>query len=243
MKTVKIILLITCFFVNSLAAVEITVVGNTWSPYVDENLPKKGMAAEIVTTALDKAGYQTTFRIDSWPRALEGAGVGVYDVIGTIWRTDKRANDLTFSKPYLVNEIRFIKRKEDKISFNRLEDLEGSIIGIVKDYAYDNKFLASKKFVKVANNHVIQNLLSLKNREIDLTLGDHRTLVFDLRKYLGQHEKEFELLPKSLSKRGLRIAVSKNHANHQVIVTAFDKAVIDMKKDGSLDAILKKYDN
>ena len=83
-----------------------------WPPYADAGLPGQGLAVEIVTTALQRAGYTTYMRIDSLDRILEGGALGVYDVFATPWYSDARNKYLDYSEPYLQSYIRFIKRKE-----------------------------------------------------------------------------------------------------------------------------------
>ena len=51
---------------------------------------------------------------------------GVYDVVGSIWRTEKRAQNFLFSVPYLHHEIKFIKLRSSRdIQFDTLDDLDG----------------------------------------------------------------------------------------------------------------------
>ena len=52
-------------------ATELNVVhSGKWPPYADAGLPGQGLAVELVTTALKKAGYETFMRIDSLDRIL-----------------------------------------------------------------------------------------------------------------------------------------------------------------------------
>ena len=49
------------------------------------------------------------------------------------------------------------------------------------------------------------------------------------------------VLPRSWVERGLRIAVSKKNPQHRQIVEAFDRAIEDMRQDGSYFAILAQF--
>jgi hypothetical protein len=42
-----------------------------WPPYADANLPEQGLGVDLVTTALQRAGYETFLNIDSLDRILE----------------------------------------------------------------------------------------------------------------------------------------------------------------------------
>ncbi|UCE90415.1 MAG: amino acid ABC transporter substrate-binding protein [Pseudomonadota bacterium] len=223
-------------------AAELKVATSTWPPYVDKNLEKNGLAVHIAMTALERAGHTPVLKIESWPRTLQGVNVGVYDVIAAAWYSDERAQAFTFSKPYLVNQIKFIKRKGAPIQFNSLADLKGRTIGIVQNYAYGAEFDQASGLIKIATNHVIQNLLRLSQGQIDLTLDDERVLHHELKQYMSQTADQFEILPKPLSENGLHIAVSKKNPAHKEIAAAFEKAIDKMKADGTYKAIIDLHD-
>ena len=241
MKILIIVNLLGVYFLSFSAFAELRVVVNTWPPYVDENLPNNGLAMDIVETAFAKTGRSVSIHVESWPRVLEGVGIGVFDVAGAVWHTDKRAQELEFSKAYLNNQIKFMKRKDEPIKYERLSDLQGLVIGIVQDFAYEESFLDAKNLVKVPQNHILQNLLKLVQGEIDLTVGDERALKFQLGRYMKGGLKNLDVLPKPLSVRGLCIAVSKKNPQHKLIVTSFNKAIAEMKRDGSYDRIVAQH--
>ena len=221
----------------------LTVVAKEEPPYIGNELPGQGLSMEIVQTALERAGYKTSFVFESWPRAYEGGLIGIYDVIGSIWKTDQREKDFVFSQPYLVHEIKFIKNKSSQeLVFNNLDDLNGLIIGTLKGYAYNDEFLRSTKIMRMQQNHLLQNLLLLTQDKIDMTLGEVRKIRFELNKYMKGSIDKLQILPKPLISRGAHIAVSKSNPRHQEIIDRFNKALQDMKADGSYLRIIKKHD-
>ncbi len=226
---------------NALAR-ELVVGGSPWPPYDGEDLPQKGMAMAIISTALERAGYRLSYVFDTWPRVLEGARLGVYDVLPAVWYTRDRARDLAFSKPYLASDVRFIKRKDRNIEFNNLTDLQGLMIGIVKDYGYGDEFAQAPGLIRVNANYIVQNLLKVAQRQVDLTLGDERTLTYALTLYMPESVKDLEFLPKPLEHRDLHIAVSKATADYPSIVSDFDKAIAAMKADGSYQKLVSDYE-
>jgi polar amino acid transport system substrate-binding protein len=222
----------------------LSVVVKEEAPYIGNDLPEQGLSIKIINTAFERAGYKTNFVFETWPRTYEGGLIGIYDVIGSIWHTDEREKDFVFSEAYLFHEIKFIKRKADTyIKFNNLNDLEGLIIGTLKNYAYREDFTGSKKFIKLQQNHLIQNLLFLTQDKIDMTLGDIRKVRYEINKYMKSSMKDLEFLPNVLIKRGVHIAVSKSNPNHKEIIAKFNKALKSMKSDGTYDDILKKYND
>ena len=229
------------FVTFNILAEPLGIVGSSWSPYIDKNHQFKGMAMEIVTIALQRRGYQTRTSIETWPRALEGVEIGVYDVVAAIWKTAEREKNLLFSQPYLINQIKFIKMKDTDVQYRTLQDLKGLIIGTVRNYAYDKDFLETQDLIKIPQNHIIQNLLKLTQGEIDLTLGDEMAIRYEINQYMKGNEEQLEFLNKPLSKRKLRIAVSKNNHVAKTIVDDFNQAITKMKSDGTLAKIINKY--
>ena len=212
-----------------------------WPPYSDAGLPGQGLAVDIVTTALHRAGYTTFMRIDSLDRILQGGELGVYDVFATPWYSDARNQYLQFSKPYLESTIRFIKKKGTKFEFDSLSDLRGDMIGTVQDYAYDQDFNDDRNLIKISERNLIQNLLKLQQGRIDLTLDDELVLMYEINLYMPNSMSEFELLNKPLAVRGIHIGVSRENPDHEKIVADFNKAIAEMKKDGSFDKIIAKH--
>ena len=241
MKKLLPLLLLTSLYSNLAAAGNLAAVVNTWPPYVERNLPGNGLAMQLVSTALQRKGYQVSVDIVSWPRALEGIEVGLFDLVGAIWKTPERGKIVLFSEPYLLNQIKFIKKKSLHLNYQNLDDLKGYLIGVVKNYAYDEQFVNSKKLIKLPQNHIIQNLQKLANGDIDLTLGDERAIRYEINQYMPRRIEEFDFLVKPLSSRGLRIGVSKQNPNAEKIIADFNQAIKEMRVDGSLVAIIKNY--
>lgn len=222
-------------------AEQLRMVADHWPPYVDEGLPGRGLAIDLVTTAFSRAGYDTRLTQDNWSRALEGARIGVYDIVANIWYTDDRARDLDYSEPYLANDIRLIKRKGSDIRYDRLDDLKGLLIGVVKGYAYPKDFASASQVMKISNDAILEALGELVKGQYDLVIGDRREIDFTLGKFLPNESKNLEYLPKSVGQNKLHIAVSKTNPRHKKIVGDFDRALHAMKKDGSYQRILAAH--
>jgi polar amino acid transport system substrate-binding protein len=216
-------------------------IGSLWSPYVDPNRPNGGLASELVSSALRKAGYEVEASLETWPRAYRGAAVGIYDVVVAVWRTPAREQELLFSEPYLMNEIIFLGRAGGNVRFERLEDLVGKKIGIVRDYAYGGGFDDHPRLNRVVNNHLVQNLLLLREGKLDLVVDDQWAIMYQLSYFMPSAMAHFEVLPRPLIRRGLRIGVSRQNPQHEKIVADFDQAMRQMDEDGTYEQILDKH--
>lgn len=221
----------------------LTVVAKEEAPYVGNELPEQGLSMDIVKTALQRAGYKPELVFENWPRAYEGGKIGVYDVVGSIWKTAAREKDLAFSHPYLFHEVKFIKKKSrEDIKYSNLSDLQGLIVGTLKGYAYGDAFLNSRGIMRFPNNYLLQNLLLLSQEKLDLTLGEVRKIRYELKTFMSGNVDQFEFLQTPLFSRGTHIAVSKSNPKHKEIIANFNKAFDAMRQDGTYEKILKKHD-
>jgi len=235
------LLILLNLFMQTCSAQAIKIVSSQWAPYVDDSLPEKGLAVELVNKALQRKGYQPSLYIYNWRRALEGVEIGVFDATCAIWKTPERERNLVYSEPYLTNTISFIKRKNTPIEYHSLADLQGLLIGVVRDYAYDENFNKSRGLIKIPENFIVQNLQKLNNGTIDLTLGDERAINYMLEKFLPAHINSFEFIKPALTSKKLYLAVSRSNKTAQKIIEDFNQAINEMRQDGSYDQIVSKY--
>ena len=210
-----------------------------WPPYVDANIQKNGFAVVLVTEALKRAGYSASMAIEPWPRALEATQNGDYDVNCTLWYTEDRASTLSFSEPYIENPIIFIKRSESDFEFRSRSDLSGLKVGIVHDYAYREQAYDTTGIEVVEADSVRENIRRLLAGDIDLVVADGRVALHEANQLLAA--KNITVMRQPLSTRGLRIAVSKSHADHREIIARFEEAIAGMKNDGTFNTILATY--
>ncbi|MCU0734342.1 MAG: transporter substrate-binding domain-containing protein [Methylotetracoccus sp.] len=212
-----------------------------WPPYVETTAPNGGIAIELVRTALERIDYDIALVDEPWSRTLEGASIGVYDALATAWYSDQRGTTFLFSKPYLVNQIKFIKRKGSPFQFRTMDDLKGQVIGIVKDYAYDDRFDNARGLTRFVNNHVLENLLLMLQGQVDVTLDDEVVLQYEIAKYMANSRDQFEILSKPFATRGLCFAMNRQHPKAKEIIKAFDAEIAEMRTDGTYDRIMAKH--
>jgi len=238
----KNLITLVLLLVLSAQASALSIVVKEEAPYIGRQLLNQGLSIEIVNAVFQRAGIKPSIVFETWPRAYEGGVIGIYDVIGSIWKTKAREKDLVFSQAYLFHELKFIKRKADtNILFKQLSDLNGLIVGVLKDYSYRDDFNQSRKILKLPQNHLIQNLIFLNERKVDITLGDIRKINYEINSYMRSNTN-LQILPQALAKKGVHIAVSRSNPKHIEIINSFNQALQSIKEDGTYDAILKKHD-
>jgi polar amino acid transport system substrate-binding protein len=83
--------------------------------------------------------------------------------------------------------------------------------------------------------------LKLTQGRIDLTLDDSRVLEYEINQFMPNRRNDLVFLSKPLAVQGVRIGVSRQNPDHEKIVAAFNKAMEEMKKDGTYQKIIDKH--
>lgn len=245
MRLVKIAVLLSLIiyqvFAHAEQATELRVTASPWSPYVSRDLPGHGIAVSIVTTVLKRAGYKPSFALKQWPKDLEATRLGEYDVIASIWFTDDRAKDLVFSEPFFENRIKLLVRTDSDIRLSRPEALKGYRVGVVEDYAYTQGAYRdlSAQIVKYAM--LEENLQGLLAGNIDISVSDEQVALYTLNNKIPGGIRQIRFARDPLTTRKLHMAVSRRHAHAERIVSDFNKALQQMKDDGSYMDMLHQF--
>jgi polar amino acid transport system substrate-binding protein len=239
------VLVLGLLFHSTLATAQkpVRLLANISPPYADEKLPDKGLALELVNHVFTRAGYSPEFGFDSWSRAMEGVSIGLYDALATAWYTKERSEEFIFSKPYLSSSLILVKLREDPRNYYALEHLEGRRLGVRTDYAYGIDFDAIPGLKLVEENHVIQNLLRLLNRSVDVVIGDQRTMALQMHEYLGKEVHKFQVIDIKLPGRDRHVAATRASDGQEKMIADFNRALAEVRKDGSHAAIIAKWDN
>ena len=223
------------------AAQKLRLVFDIWPPFTDDTLVNGGLATDIVTTALARAGYASGYEQVPWARALLGVGEGRYDVLVNAWYNEDRTKMGQFSGEYLVNRIRFLKRKDTPLEYSSLEQLHTYPVAVVRGYAYSQAFDADTALQKVPVHNFAMGVRMLAADRVKLTLEDEYVARYYLARESSKVRSAVEFLPKPLSENSLHILVSLKNPQHAQIVAGFDRAIAAMKADGSYDKLLRQH--
>ncbi len=219
----------------------VKMITNHWPPYIDQQLPEQGLAVELATHIFGRAGYLVENTVESWPRAMEGVRIGLYDVLGAAWRNDARDQEFIYSEPYLINELIVVKRRKMEGRFYSIGALENGRIGLSEDYAYGVDFTEIPGVKIVYENHIIQNLVNLLDDKVDFVVGDRREIALQLEEYLKDRRHEVDVVSISLPPRALYVAGSRTSERPAHLIKEFNAALLEVKRDGSYQKIINKW--
>lgn len=222
-------------------AQKLRLVADSWPPFTDSTLVNGGLATDIVSTALARAGYASDFEQVPWARAMLGISEGRYDVLVNAWYSEERTHVGQFSAEYLINRVRFIKRKDAPIQFDELQQLRAYPIAVVRGYAYSKAFDEDEQMQKVPVHSFAMAVRMLVAGRVKLTLEDEYVARYYLARESPRVRNAVEFLPKPLSENSLHILVSLKNPEHEQIVARFDQEIAAMKADGSYARLLKQH--
>ncbi|KAA0949374.1 MULTISPECIES: transporter substrate-binding domain-containing protein [unclassified Pseudomonas] len=222
-------------------AERLRLVADAWPPFTDATLVNGGLATDIVSTALARAGYPSNFEQVPWARALMGVGDGRYDVLVNAWYDEARTQLGQFSDEYLLNRVRFLKRRDDPIEFQNLQQLHDYPVAVVRGYAYSADFDRDLQFQKVPVHNFAMAVRMLAAQRVRLTVEDEFVARYYLARESARVRNAVEFLPKPLSENSLHILVSLKNPQHKQIVAGFDREIARMKADGSYAKLLKQH--
>lgn len=225
----------------SAGAEHLRLVGDRWPPFTDQRLPANGVAVELVTSALSRAGYTSDYREVPWQRAVRGVQRADYDVLVDAWYSAERAEFGVFSEPYLINRIRFVQRKGSTIPFTQLSDLYPYRIAVQRGYAYSETFSTDPRLRKVDVGSFESAAHMVRHGRVSLAVEDEYVARFLFSNQLKDIAGELEFLPRPLSENGLRILIRLSHGDHAEIARRFDAAIAAMRADGSYAAIMARH--
>ncbi len=235
------LLFLTLLVADPTSAQPLRFAASPWPPYTDQRLPGNGLAVELVTTALRRAGYEVVYVEVPWNRVMHGLVRGDYDLTSA-WYSPKRLGFAAYSQPYLSNRLRWVARRGSAIEDHGLQSLHSYRLGLSRGYAYSPELEqdAALKRVEVADFVSAARMLSAGR--IDLTLEDEQVVRHHLRNELRLVREAYAMLPIPYSENGLSLLVRRGHPQCEEIVQAFNREIARMQADGSYRAIFRQFD-
>jgi polar amino acid transport system substrate-binding protein len=212
-----------------------------WPPYSDAELPGQGFSNDLVVQAMKRAGYTVEVTVMPWARALELTQAGDYDILPSAWYSKERDALLKFSEPIATNRIVFVHNAGEPFEFHSLNDLKGKVVGVQSAATYGPEFMASDLFKR---EPVTEPLLSLKKvaaGRIDLTLDDELVTKYTINTKIPELASQLALTKGALSENGLYVTFSRKRPDVEKLAADFNKALADMKADGTYDKLLAAH--
>lgn len=201
----------------------------------------------IAKEVLKRAGYEVRFKKAPWARCLLKMENGSADVLANVFKKPERELFMFYSSEPIFDFKQFLYvKKGSSITFDgNLNNLKKYVIGLRRGFSYGKDFDASIKSGQLDVQFVnspLQNAKMLKLGRIDLFVENPMNLIteFQQQKELGLMD-EIELIKPPISNQPSYITVSKKSKFGNELVRKIDKALKEIKKDGTYQRILASY--
>ncbi|GFE48894.1 amino acid ABC transporter substrate-binding protein [Roseobacter cerasinus] len=226
---------------SAFATEKLLVVADEWPPFSGATLPNMGISLDVTQAVLVRAGYQVELAILPWTRVVSGAKSGEYDIITSLFLDTEFEKSLTYSDPFFTTEVKFVRKAGSDIVFDGLDSLKPYVIAVGTGFLYEPEFDSATYLNKFEVTTAIQGVRMVAAGRVDLTLDSTDVIRHAIQSEAPQLIDQVELFGPPLATPEIHMAVSKTRTDHEEIAAAFNAALVEMKADGSLDALLQKH--
>ncbi len=196
-----------------------------------------GFDMELIQAMSKKLGYEKcTIRnmgFDALIPALEAKNIDV--AIAGMTITEERKKKVNFTKSYYKSGLSIVVAK-DNTTVKDVKDLVGKKIAVQIGTTGAMEAAKIKDAVITSFNTNNEACLELKNKAVDAVIGDKPVEEY----FLQQSGKNAyaKIVGKTLTSEDYGIATAKKN---EALAKDLDKALDDLKKDGTYDKIYKKW--
>ncbi|SFM08655.1 cystine transport system substrate-binding protein [Paenibacillus sp. 1_12] len=213
----------------------------TYAPYnfLNEKKEVDGFDADVAKEVAKRLGVQVEFTTGEFSGLIEGLQKDKYDaLISQVTITEDRKKTMDFSNPYVKNAVNVVV-KSDNTTIQSIEDFKDKKIGVGLG-TNDEKYLRDVAMPKVGKfeiatyNDVVTSLTDLNIGRIDATINN----VFAIKPLIEKNKFKIKAVGQPIKEDFAGVAVRKNNPE---LVEAINKALAEMKTDGTFTTIFKKW--
>jgi polar amino acid transport system substrate-binding protein len=216
-----------------------------YPPFIVQNNNKaEGEIAETVREIFIRLGYSTNIKFYPAARGLAMLSAGNVDAMFTLKKNKEREKTMLFpSQPLLKQDFVFFVRNDSNIIYDgNLSSLFNERIGIVNQTSYGRRFddaLGKELFKKIEVSQSFENnFQKLIAGRMDVVINS-RDVGISILKKIGAVNK-VKITGPPIETVFSYLAFSKKK-DYKHLSNEFDKTLLIMKKDGTIDRIHYKY--
>jgi len=222
-----------------LQAETLIAIDNANPPFMyQQNGQAKGLYPQVLQAVFARAGQPVAIQAMPWKRALrrsENAEVGV----GGIYKTSRRLALYDYSQPIFEEKLIVYVHRDKAFRFTRVDDLNGKRIGVIRGWSYTEAFDEAIRdgSIKVSESSSDEaNFKMLASGRLDAVIaielaGQRIIQQLQLRQVLA--------LTPPLSINPTYLVFAKK-AKQQALLQRFDRILLEMRADGSLDRLVQQ---
>ncbi|NHB95265.1 arginine ABC transporter substrate-binding protein [Photorhabdus stackebrandtii] len=211
----------------------------TYPPFefIDANNKIQGFDIDLANAICKQINATCTFTNQSFDSLIPSLKFRRFDALAAgIDITPERQEQVDFTNTYYDNSATFIAVK-GKVS--SIAELKGKQVGIQNGTTHQKYLMEQRKEIKTVPYDSYQNaILDLKNGRLEAVFGDTAAVNEWLKKNENLGTVGNKVTDKNYFGIGLGIAVRKGNKELQ---DKLNKALADIKRDGTYDIIYKKW--
>ena len=207
--------------------------------FKDTDQTYKGIDVDIINKVAEIKGWNIQMSYPGFDAAVNAVQAGQADAImAGMTKTKERENVFTMSDTYYDTKVVIATTKSNKIT--KYEELSGKTVG-VKNGTAAQRFLESIKdkygfTIKTFDTGDLMNN-SLSTGAVNAIMDDKPVI-----EYAINQGQDLSINMDGEAVGSFAFGVKKG-SKYEYLVTEFNEALVQMKKDGSLDQIINKWTN
>ncbi|HEM6212062.1 TPA: ABC transporter substrate-binding protein/permease [Streptococcus suis] len=212
---------------------------NAYAPFEfkDSDQIYKGLDVDIINEVAKRSGWTMNQSFPGFDAAVNAVQAGSADALmaGTTI-TEARKKVFTFSEPYFDTKIVIATTKANTIS--SYKDLKGKTVGVKNGTAAQNFLEENKdKYVYNVKTFDTGDLMynSLSAGAVDAVMDDEAVIQYAIQQ--GQ-DLSIDIEGEAIGSFGFSV---KKGSQYEYLVEDFNKALAEMKKDGTYETIMNKW--
>lgn len=204
--------------------------------FIDAQNKITGFDIDLVDALSKKIGFDYKVVNMSFDGLIAALKAGKIDAIASAMSaTDDRRKSVDFTAPYYSTENVYLRKKGNDAVSDKAS-LKGKKVGAQLGTVQEAAARAIDGVKVVPSEEMITPILGLKAGKIDAVVIDS-SIGYG---YLKQNPELEEFFKEADGSEGFSMAFDKG--KHTELISKIDVAIEEMKKDGSYDELLKKYD-
>lgn len=215
----------------------------TYPPYTFLNDKKEvdGFDPDIAKEIAKRLGVTAEFTTQDFSGLIPSLQAEKFDiVISQVTITDERKKQIDFTDSYITNNVKIIVNTKNT-DITKLEDFNGKTIGVGLG-TNDETYLRTEVLPKVGDfkiktyDDVITSLKDLDAGRIDATINN----LYALKPIVDENGFQIKAVGEPIKSDMAGVALRQDNAE---LRDAMNKALADMKADGTYDTLFKKWFN
>ncbi|OHE64658.1 MAG: hypothetical protein A2Z99_19630 [Treponema sp. GWB1_62_6] len=199
-----------------------------------------GLYPALFKEAFSRMGVRTELTAVPWKRALDDTDAGRAGT-GGIYQNSERLKKYDFSEPFYEERLAIFVPTGKEFGFDKMEDLYGKSFNVLSGWSYGDDFDAAVKAGKITSDSGATNdksnflkMMDGRNNGVISIVESGEAAIKALKL-----EGKVKMLPKFLVINKVYLAFGKT-ARKEQILAAFNKAMYDMKRDGTFNKIVEE---